>query len=51
MIIVICNICIGCYQEIRAKRAVDKLTLVAAQKIRTLRDGEEKIDSRDILEA
>lgn len=49
MIVVICNICIGCYQEIRAKRAVDKLTLVAVQKIRTLRDGEEKLLPSDLL--
>ena len=40
LIVVLCNIAIGCFQEIRAKRAVDKLTLVAAQKIRTVRDGE-----------
>lgn len=39
MIVVICNAAIGCYQEIRAKRAVDKLTLVAAQQLRTVRDG------------
>lgn len=49
MIIIICNICIGCYQEIRAKRAVDKLTLVAAQKIRTLRDGKEALLSSELL--
>jgi len=39
LIVVLCNTVIGCYQEIRAKRAVDKLTLVAAQQIRTVRDG------------
>ena len=39
MIVVICNVAIGCFQEIRAKRAVDKLTLVAAAQLRTLRDG------------
>ena len=39
LIVVVCNICIGCYQEIRAKRAVDKLSLVASQKIRVIRDG------------
>ena len=49
MIVVICNLCIGCYQEIRAKRAVDKLTLVAAQKIRTLRNGEETAISSELL--
>ena len=39
LIIVVCNIVIGCYQEIRAKRAVDKLTLVATQQLRTVRNG------------
>ena len=39
MIVVICNVAIGCFQEIRAKRAVDKLTLVAAAQLRTLRGG------------
>ena len=49
MIVVICNLCIGCYQEIRAKRAVDKLTLVAAQKIHVLRDGNEQLVSSELL--
>ena len=49
LIVVICNIAIGCFQEIRAKRAVDKLTLVAAQKIRTVRDGTETLISSDAL--
>ena len=40
MMVVIFNTCIGCFQEIRAKRAVEKLTLVAAQKLLTLRDGQ-----------
>ncbi len=39
LVVVICNTVIGCYQEIRAKRAVDRLTLVAASQIRTVRDG------------
>ena len=38
--VVICNTVIGVVQEIRAKRAVDALTLVAAQNIRAVRDGE-----------
>lgn len=38
--IVVINTIIGIFQEIRAKRAVDKLTLVAAAKVRTIRDGE-----------
>ena len=39
LVVVICNVVIGCYQEIRAKRAVDRLTLVAAAELKTLRDG------------
>ncbi|MBQ7401224.1 MAG: UvrB/UvrC motif-containing protein [Lentisphaeria bacterium] len=39
LVVVICNTVIGCYQEIKAKRTVDKLTLVAAQTVRTLREG------------
>ena len=37
--VVVINTVIGIFQEIRAKRAVDKLTLVASQQVRTLRDG------------
>ena len=37
--VVVCNCAIGILQEIRAKRAVDKLSLVAAQQIMTCRDG------------
>ena len=40
MVVVMVNTCIGCFQEIRAKRAVDKLSLMAAQTLRTVRDGE-----------
>ena len=39
MVVVLINTAIGIIQQIRAKRAVDKLTLVAAQRVRTLRDG------------
>ncbi|MBE6933801.1 MAG: HAD family hydrolase [Ruminococcaceae bacterium] len=49
LIVVLCNIAIGCYQEIRAKRAVDKLTLVAAQRIHTVRDGEILLLPSDLL--
>ena len=49
LIVVVCNLCIGCYQEIRAKRAVDKLTLVAAQKIRAIRSGNVEILPSDRL--
>ena len=40
MVIVTVNTCIGCFQELRAKRAVDKLALVAAQTLLTVREGE-----------
>ena len=36
-----CNTVIGCYQEIRAKRAVDKLSLVSAQAVKAVREGTE----------
>lgn len=49
MIVVICNAVIGCYQEIRAKRAVDKLTLVAAQQLPVLRDGKLTTVRSDLL--
>ncbi len=39
LVVVIINTVIGCVQEIRAKRAVDKLTLVVAQTVKTIRDG------------
>jgi len=47
--VVICNAIIGCYQEIRAKRAVDKLTLVAAQQLRAVRDGSVRLIRSDLL--
>lgn len=40
LVIVIINTVIGILQQLRAKRAVDKLTLVAAQQVETLRDGQ-----------
>ncbi len=49
LVVVFCNLAIGCYQEIRAKRAVDKLTLVAAQKLRTVRNGQIQVLRSDLL--
>ena len=49
LIVVVCNAFIGCFQEIRAKRAVDKLTLVAAQQLRTVRDGQVTLIRSDEL--
>ena len=40
LLLVFTNTSIGIFQEIRAKRAVEKLTLVAAAKLRTIRDGQ-----------
>ena len=42
MIVVILNIGIGVFQEIRAKRMVDKLALLAAKPVRVRRDGIEQ---------
>ena len=39
MVVVIVNTAIGCVQQLRAKWAVDKLTLVAQQNYRVIRDG------------
>lgn len=49
LIVVICNTVIGIYQELRAKRAVDKLTLVAAQQVRTFRNGKPCSIRSDLL--
>lgn len=40
LVIVLINTAIGIFQQIRAKRAVDRLTLVSAQQVKTLRDGQ-----------
>ena len=56
LVVVICNTAIGCYQEIKAKRTVDKLTLVAAQTVKTVREGQvipvrsDKLVRDDIVE-
>ena len=42
LVVVIVNAVIGCAQEIRAKRAVDKLTVVAAQSVAAVRDGQKR---------
>ncbi len=39
LIVVVINTVIGIVQQIRAKRAVEKLTLVAAHPVKTVRDG------------
>lgn len=40
--VVICNTLIGAFQEIRAKKTIDKLSLIAAPKARVIRNGEEQ---------
>lgn len=40
--VVICNTAIGIFQGIRAKRAIDKLSIISAPKARVIRDGKEK---------
>ena len=42
LIVALCNTVIGIVQEIRAKLAVDKLTLVAARPVRVIRNGQTK---------
>ncbi len=39
LVVVLVNAVIGCVQELRAKRAVDKLSLLAQQSYRVVRDG------------
>ncbi len=38
--VILCNIVIGVFQELRAKRAIDSLTLIAAPKARVRRAGQ-----------
>ncbi|MCH5325260.1 MAG: HAD-IC family P-type ATPase [Eubacterium sp.] len=41
--VIISNTAIGIFQEIRSKRAVDKLSLISAPKATVLRDGKESV--------
>ncbi len=50
LLLVATNTSIGIFQEIRAKRAVDKLTLVASAKLRTVRSGKlEQVPSQQLV--
>ena len=50
IIAVVCNTLIGIVQELRAKRTIDKISILAAQKVLVLReDGEYKIDAENIV--
>ena len=49
LVVAFFNTVIGIVQEIRAKRAVDKLTLVAERPVRVIRDGRTKEESPQTL--
>ena len=49
LVVVIINTCLGCIQSIRAKRALEKLTLVAQQTLPTIRDGKRENIPSDLL--
>ncbi len=49
LVVAAINTVIGIFQEIRAKRALDQLTLVAAQTVRTVRDGQIEELRSDLL--
>ncbi len=42
LIVVVCNAAVGIIQELRAKRLVDRLSVISAPKATVIRDGEEK---------
>lgn len=48
--VVICNCVIGIIQEIRAKKAIDKLKLINENSVKAIREGKEvEIGSRDVV--
>ncbi|BBF44291.1 cation-transporting ATPase, E1-E2 family [Lachnospiraceae bacterium KM106-2] len=48
--VVISNVAVGIFQEIRAKRIIDRLTLISVPKTLVLREGNKKeIDPKDIV--
>ena len=49
LVVAAINTVIGIVQEIRAKRAVDKLTLVAAQTVKTIRSGKTEMIPSHLL--
>lgn len=42
MSIIICNIVIGIYQEVRSKLTIDRLSVITSSKARVIRNGEEE---------
>ncbi len=50
IVIVVANTAIGIFQEIRSKRAVEKLSIVSEPTVKVVRDGtEQTINTRDIV--
>lgn len=49
LLVIIANTCIGIVQEIHSKKVLDKLTIVNATRIKTLREGEIKTLSSEEL--
>lgn len=48
--VILCNMLIGIVQEIRAKKTIDKLSLISAPKAKVIRDGvQEEIAMEDIV--
>lgn len=48
--VMFCNIAIGIFQEIRAKRTIDKLSIISSVKVKVIRDGKiQEIGVNDIV--
>lgn len=48
--VMFCNIAIGIFQEIRAKRTIDKLSIISSVKVKVIRDGKvQEIGINDIV--
>lgn len=48
--VMFCNIAIGIFQEIRAKRTIDKLSIISSVKVKVIRDGRvQEIGVNDIV--
>ncbi|MBC1417478.1 HAD-IC family P-type ATPase [Listeria fleischmannii] len=49
--VALCNTAMGIFQEIRAKRQIDKLTILTQSKIKVIRSGnEEQIEQSDLVQ-
>lgn len=50
LVILVANVCVGLYQDIKAKRMVDKLSLTTKSKVRVIREGRIKfVDPEEIV--